>query len=267
MSVDNSAGITTEGGECSMTLWPQLTCTCQVLGVKLLGASVYEVRLEVPDLGEEMGFHAGQYLELVLEDGRGIPYSIASAPKDKVLELHILNQGEGSTSEQVLDIFKQQSSVQVRLAMGECILYPDHLETQEQLLFIAAGTCFGQMKAMIEHALDEGLDNPIHLYWGVRAEEQFYLKYLAESWAKEHPQVHFVPVVSEELERWDGRKGFVHEAVIEDFSSLENVRAYICGSPQMVYAVEDAFLDHGLKEGKIFSDVFAYAPRPTASNG
>ncbi|WP_083704600.1 NAD(P)H-flavin reductase [Motiliproteus sp. MSK22-1] len=258
MSANSSCAA--ENTEKTMSHWPQLTCTCQVLGVKLLGASVYEVRLALPELGEELGFHAGQYLELVLEDGKAVPYSIASAPKKDEIELHILNQ-EGGLSEKVLELFNSQPAVQVRMAMGECILYPDHLDAREELLFVAAATGFGQMKAMIEHALDEGVKNPIHLYWGVRAQEQFYLKYLAESWANEHPQVHFVPVVSEELENWEGRSGFVHTAVIEDFDSLDNVRAYVCGSPQMVYAVEDAFLEHGLKEGRIFSDVFAYAPR------
>ncbi len=262
MTTDNETPSTEVGNDANMTLWPQLTCSCRVLGVKLLGAEVYEVRLGLPELGQEVGFHAGQYLELVLEDGRGIPYSIASAPKNRELELHILDQGEGSMSQQVLALFRTQNSVQVRLAMGECILFPDHLEAQEQLLFIAAGTCFGQMKAMIEHALEEGVRNPIHLYWGVREQEQFYLKCLAESWADQHPEVHFVPVVSDDLETWSGRTGLVHEAVIGDFDSLKNVRAYVCGSPAMVYAVEDAFLDHGLKQGRIFSDVFAYAPRP-----
>ncbi|MEH6627449.1 MAG: NAD(P)H-flavin reductase [Motiliproteus sp.] len=245
--------------------WPQLTCTCEVLGVKLLGASVYEVRLGLPELAEEVGFHAGQYLELVMEDGRSVPYSIASAPSQQQLELHILNQGEGSLSDEVMALFNSQNSVQIRLAMGECILYPDHLGAQEELLFIAAGTCFGQMKSMIEHALNEGVENTIHLYWGVREQEQFYLRCLAESWAAAHPQVHFVPVVSEPLQDWQGRTGMVHQAVLEDFSSLKDVRAYVCGSPVMVYAVEDAFLEHGLKQGYVFSDVFSYAPRPAAS--
>ncbi len=265
MSAEMTSSSAGNGEEGALALWPQLTCTCHVKGVRHLGASVYEVLLELPQMPEtpeELGFHAGQYLELVLEDGRGVPYSIASAPRNKVLELHILNQGEGNLSNRVMELFQTQSSVQVRLPMGECILTPEHLDDDQELLFIAAATGFGQMKSMIEHALDEGLKNPIHLYWGVREQEQFYLRCLADTWAREHPQVHFVPVVSDQPEGWQGRTGFVHEAVMEDFDSLENVRAYVCGSPQMVYAVEDAFLEHGLKEGQIFSDVFSYAPRP-----
>ncbi len=262
---DATLSADTADNQASADYWPQLTCTCEVLGVRLLGASVYEVRLRVPELGEEVGFHAGQYLELVMEDGRSVPYSIASAPSQQELELHILNQGEESLSDQVLALFNSQKAVQIRLAMGECILYPDHLTAQEELLFIAAGTCFGQMKSMIEHALNEGINNTIHLYWGVREEQQFYLRCLAESWAADHPQVHFVPVVSEELDGWQGRTGMVHQAVLDDFPSLKDVRAYVCGSPAMVYAVEDAFLEHGLKQGYIFSDVFSYAPRPASS--
>lgn len=242
--------------------WPQLNLEMQVVSVEPLVAEVYKVILRRPVEIETFGFHAGQYLELVVDENLKVPYSIASSPHQDELELHVMHQGAGTLSDRVIQMFRQQSTVRVRLAMGECMLLPTELAADESVLLLAAGTCFGQMKAMIEHALAAGLNQPIHLYWGVRQSEQLYLRELAESWAATHPQVHFVPVVSEPEEGWSGRTGFVHKAVLEDFSSLDKFQVFVCGPPQMVYAAEDDFIAKGMRPGAIHSDVFAYAPRP-----
>lgn len=257
--------MTTDSSTSEVTTWPQLNVALDVVCVEPLIADVYRVVLRRPEGEEVFGFHAGQYLEVVVDDSLKVPYSIASAPGQDELELHVMHQGAGTLSDRILHLFRDNAQVRVRLAMGECVLLPTRLAADEEVLLIAAGTCFGQMKAMIEHALAAGLQQPIHLYWGVRDAGQLYLRELAESWAAAHPQVHFVPVVSEPDSSWSGRSGFVHKAVLEDISNLAKHQVFVCGSPQMVYAVEDAFIEQGMRPGAIHSDVFAYAPRPEKS--
>lgn len=236
------------------------TFSCTVLSNRHLGAQVYEVVLERPP---ESPFYPGQYLQLHLDDGRAVPYSIASAPEEPAtLTLHIQNQGEDSLSEQVLERLQPGARVPLQMPMGECCLHSDSLEPDEPLILVAAGTGFAQMKAIIESAIELGLDNPIWLYWGVRSPDQLYSLELAESWSESLPQLQFVPVVSEVAVGWLGRTGMVHQAVLKDFEELADARVYVCGSPQMVYAAEDDFIARGLRPDRIFSDVFAYAPRP-----
>lgn len=237
-----------------------------VAAVELLPADVYKVTLNASAGNNDFSFYAGQYLELVLdpdtENETKVPYSIASAPGLDELELHVMNQGAGTLSQRVIQIFQQEKTVTAIVAMGECILKTSTLSADESVLLIAAGTCFGQMKAMLEHAVSEHAQQQIYLYWGVRDASQLYMSELAKTWSDEQKNIHFVPVVSEPNDVWEGRTGLVHHAVLEDIESLAMFQVYVCGSPPMVYAVEDEFIERGLKEGSLHSDVFAYAPRP-----
>lgn len=237
-----------------------------VVELNVLPASVFKVTLMKPAGAKALNFYAGQYLELILDPGTEnetkVPYSIASAPGLDQLELHVMNQGEGTLSKRVIQLFQQEKAVNVVLGMGECTLQTSLLSANESVLLIAAGTCFGQMKAMLEHAITENAQQPIYLYWGVRDAAQLYMSELAQSWSDNYDNVRFVPVVSEPNAEWTGRTGLVHQAVLDDFTSLAAFQVYVCGSPPMVYAVEDEFVEQGLRKGCIHSDVFAYAPRP-----
>lgn len=232
---------------------------CRVLQVTLLTDDIYRVQLQ---LEEPLRHFAGQYLELLIDDDTAVPYTIASAPAElPQLELQIQDQGEKSLSSQVMALFKSQSTVRVRLPLGECYLDQPPTDPQQPLIFIAAGTGFAQMKAIIEHALSLNLPNSLHLYWGVREAEHLYGHELIEQWQKS-PQFIFHPVVSEPSgDDWSGRIGPVHESVMEDFVRLDDAMIYVCGSPPMVYAVEDDFRLRGMGDGQMHSDVYSYAPR------
>ena len=60
---------------------------------------------------------------------------------------------------------------------------------------------------------------------------------------------------------WKGRTGLVGHAVLEDFADLGNVTVYVSGGPAMVYATLDAFVERGMPEDRMHSDIFSYAPR------
>ena len=232
---------------------------CLVQQVTRLTDGIYRVQLL---LNTPVTHLAGQYLELLL-DQQAVPYTIASAPCQlPVLELQIQDQGDQSLSSQVIALFKTQSQVQVRLPLGDCYLDQAPADATQPLIFIAAGTGFAQMKALIEHALAQQMPNPLHLYWGVREAEHLYGHELTEHWQECHSQFHFHPVLSAPgVGDWSGRIGLVHKSVLEDFERLDNAQIYVCGSPAMVYAVEDDFRLHGMGDGQIHSDVYSYAPR------
>ena len=46
-----------------------------------------------------------------------------------------------------------------------------------------------------------------------------------------------------------------------DLDDLTNISVYVSGSVGMVYATLDSFMDRGMPEENMFSDVFSFAPR------
>jgi CDP-4-dehydro-6-deoxyglucose reductase len=67
--------------------------------------------------------------------------------------------------------------------------------------------------------------------------QDLYQMELAQSWVR--PGFKFVPVLSEE--KWQGRTGFVHRAVMEDFPDLSGHQVYACGAPIVVDSARDEF--------------------------
>lgn len=238
---------------------------CDIASVEQLNADVYRVRLHLPVTGRlAVEFHAGQYLELILPDGRRAAFSIGSPPdQSSDLELHIRRMPDGELSIAILEYLQHSRSVEIELAKGECCLEASRLDADKTIILVAASTGFSQIKSIAEHLIANQVHNQIYIYWGARVEADFYLEKLPQQWAREHTNVHAHLVVSEPANSpgWSGRTGLIPEAVLEDFASLENVEVYTSGSPAMVYALLDACEARGMQRAQMHSDVFAYAPR------
>lgn len=237
---------------------------CQVLSCNLINRSIHQVILK-PEDGLKVVYEAGQYLNLLLADGKPCSFSIASnRRRTHLLELHILEIPSESSSRDVIRMLARENTVTAELPFGDCTLAAlPRLPEAEPLIFIAAGTGFAQAKSLLEEVFARALANPVYLYYGARKAADFYLQDLIEGWQQTHPQFKYVPVISEADEacRWQGREGLLHEVIREDFQHLENARVFLSGSPQMVYATLDVLTEHGLDKTRTYSDVFSYAPR------
>jgi len=135
------------------------------------------------------------------------------------------------------------------------------------MIFVAGGTGFAPIKAMIEHALHHEVDRSMVLYWGARALGDLYLPELPASWQQKHRNFTFIPVLSEPKPEdvWPGRTGFVHQAVLDDFPDLSGYQVYACGAPAMVDAARTTFTKtRGLSVDEFFADSFTYAAESEA---
>jgi CDP-4-dehydro-6-deoxyglucose reductase len=106
------------------------------------------------------------------------------------------------------------------------------------------------------------MDREMVLYWGVRSLKDLYLAELPQQWQAEHPNFSFVPVLSNPQadDHWQGRSGFVHEAVLADFADLSGYQVYACGAPVMVDSARESFTrTRNLPEDEFFADSFVYA--------
>lgn len=241
----------------------------QDIPVKTLPARVEKMTLAAPDVmilelklpaNERLQFLAGQYIDILLKDGRRRSFSLANAPHDDArLQLHIRRVPGGHFTNHVFTAMKERDLLRINGPHGSFFLRED---SDKPMLLVAGGTGFAPIKAVIEHAIAEKQQRPMILYWGGRRREDVYLSRLAEDWARAHPHFRFVPVLSEPVpdDRWSGRTGFVHVAAMQDFPDMSGLQAYVCGTPAMVAAARADFGGQcNLHDNEFIADSFEFS--------
>ncbi len=239
---------------------PIKTLPSRVMHMKQLSHDVMGLWLKLPS-SERLQFLAGQYIDILMKDGRERSFSLANAPHDdEYLQLQIRYYDGGVFSELVFKEMKEKTLLRIKGPFGNFFLRE---ESDRPSLFIAGGTGFAPVKSIIEHMIAKQDKRPVSLYWGVRAKRDLYQDELARSWAEEHDNIKYVPVLSEPMEgdEWQGKTGFVHEAVLEDFSDFSDFDVYASGPPVMVQAVHEALTTRGLPEERLYSDAFEFAAK------
>jgi CDP-4-dehydro-6-deoxyglucose reductase len=239
------------------------TLPCRVHEMEKLAPDVMRIRLKLP-ANERLQFLAGQYVDILMRGGMRRSLSMANPPHDDALmELHLRNYG-GPFSDHVFNKMKEKDILRFEGPLGTFFLRE---ESAKPIIFVASGTGFAPIKAIIEHALHKGVSRPMTLYWGGRRPSDLYLNALAESWQRDHG-IQYVPVISDALpeDAWTGRGGFVHRAVMEDFPDMTGYQVYACGAPIVVESAHKDFMAHcKLPEDAFYSDAFTPAtPAPVA---
>ena len=220
-----------------------------------LAHDVMRLFLKLPE-GKKLNYIAGQYIDIIMSDGRHRTYSIANAPReDGMIELHIRNVEGGRFSDFVFHHLEQKTILRIEGPMGAFYLRQD---SPRPMLLVAGGTGLAPIKAIVEASLHAGNSRDIILYWGVRSKRDLYFQETIEQWA-EQAHIRYIPVLSDPDDDWQGRTGFVHQVVLEDIDQLSQYDVYAAGPPIMVSSARTSFLDAGLPEEQIFHDAFEWA--------
>ncbi len=200
----------------------------------------------------------GQYLDVLLDDGRRRPFSIANGPQpDGAIELHVRHVSGGGFTSYAADTLQVGDTLRIEGPLGTFVPRED---SERPMLFMAGGTGFAPIKAIVEHFIALGTRRPMHLYWGARSSADLYLRGLAESWVHEAHNLRFRPVVLDPQQACGLRCGLVHEAVLHDLPDLSTFDVYMSGPPEMVDAGRQFFVDAGALESRLYFDSFDYAP-------
>ncbi|MDH5859003.1 CDP-6-deoxy-delta-3,4-glucoseen reductase [Lampropedia aestuarii] len=234
----------------------------RVSSLQRVSHDVMQVNLQLPAM-DRFEYHAGQYVEFLLKDGSRRAYSMALAPHEQAisprLELHIRHFPGGLFTDHVFNSMKDKEILRIEGPFGSFYLRED---SHKPIILLASGTGFAPVKAMLEHIMHKRIERPIHFYWGGRRREDLYL----HDWLIEHTaalnQFHFIPVLSEPTEQdgWQGRTGYVHQAVLDDFDSLAEFEVYACGAPIVVSSARQAYTEQrGLPPEQFFADAFTTA--------
>jgi CDP-4-dehydro-6-deoxyglucose reductase len=239
------------------------TLPCRIARLTPLAPDVMQVLLRLPAV-ERLHFHAGQYLDVLLEGGRRRSFSIASPPHDsELIELHVRRvSGGGFTERLFAGTAAAPLTVGALLRIEGPVGQFSYREGSAPMLMVAGGTGFAPLKAMLRHVLENGIKREIHFYWGARHEYDLYEEPLVLEWTRRHPQLRYTAVLSEatRAEAAHVRAGFVHQAVLADHPDLSGFEVYAAGPPAMIEAMRESFPRHGLPGERLYFDSFDYAP-------
>jgi len=240
------------------------TLPCRIARLTPLAPDVMQLWLRLPAV-ERLRFHPGQYLDVLLENGRRRSFSIASPPHDsEALELHVRRVSGGGFSERLFGA----GALEGALGTGALLRIEgpigqfSYREGVGPVLMVAGGTGFAPLKSMLRHVLETGIRRDLHLYWGARHTQDVYEEALVLEWVRRHPQLKFTAVLSEAsaAEAAHHRAGWVHEALLADYPDLARFEVYAAGPPAMIEAMRASFPLQGLPRERLYFDSFDYAP-------
>ncbi|HYL00930.1 MAG TPA: 2Fe-2S iron-sulfur cluster-binding protein [Steroidobacteraceae bacterium] len=254
------------------------TLPCRIARLTPLAPDVLEVLLQLPAV-ERLRFHPGQYLDVLLGEGRRRSFSIACPPHDAgLLELHVRRVAGGGFTQRLFGVpadgapadgaaavadapgsaLRAGSLLRIEGPMGQFSYRPG----TSPIIMVGGGTGFAPLKSMLRHVLETGIRRDIHFYWGARHAADLYEEQRVLGWSRLNPQLTFTAVLSEatRAEAQHHRTGWVHDAVLADHPELSGFEVYAAGPPAMIEAMRASFPRHGLPVQRLYFDSFDYAP-------
>ncbi|AXN32110.1 FAD-binding oxidoreductase [Vibrio coralliilyticus] len=229
------------------------TLPCKIASIDYPVKDVVILKFRFPPTAR-FDYLPGQYVDLMF-NGVKRSYSIANAQLDsKEIELHIRKVPNGRMSKMIFGQVKDNQLMRIEGPKGTFFVRNGN----RPLIFMATGTGVAPIKAMCEQLVGCQDIRPIHIYWGVRNTSELYCEELQEL-ADSHEHVHFTPVLSRGVDNEKYRKGYIQDAVLNDFVSLENIAVYACGSPNMIQSAKALLIENGLPSEFFYSDAFTPA--------
>ncbi|MCJ0764433.1 2Fe-2S iron-sulfur cluster-binding protein [Variovorax terrae] len=226
-----------------------------VRSVRALGPDVVHLGLAI-EAAQALVYRPGQYMNILLPDGSPRSFSMASAPAaQQEVDFHVRRIPGGRFTEGMLAQMRSGDPLEVEVPLGG---FAYHAEDYRPLLMVATGTGLAPIKSILESLMDDPDCPPVTLYWGARHAEDLYLHEQIQEWAGRLYDFQYVPVLSRADERWTGRRGYVTEAIAQDFPDLSEHAIYLCGSPRMIVDAKRRFASQNASLAHVYADSFNF---------
>ena len=218
--------------------------------IEKLTDDVIKVVLRIPP-NSNFNFNSGQYVNII-KGNLTRSYSIAnSSDHNNQLEFFIKNYENGLMSAYFFNEAKINDLLRLEGPIGTFFLRDTSLKN---IVFLATGTGIAPIKSILE-----GLDKSYEQYqnknlWiivGARYQHDLFWKPNLKNL-----NIKYIPVLSRQVNDYNGAKGYVQDVVLKQQIDLEDTQVYACGSNDMINSAKELFLKNNLKENNFFSDAF-----------
>jgi CDP-4-dehydro-6-deoxyglucose reductase len=228
---------------------------CRIERTVALSHDVMGLFLRLP-IAEDFNFEAGQFIDILLPGGRRRSFSIASPPHDaRPLELHIRRIAGGEFSDRLFHEDMRAALLSIDGPLGT-FTYRPPTGRAPRMLMIGGGTGIAPLLSILRHLIENGIERDMQLYWGVRSERDLYAQATLEQLSRRAASLTYVPVLSEPTPEWRGRRGWVHEAALQEAPDLEAIEVYAAGPPAMIAAIQREYESRGSAKTRLYYDSF-----------
>lgn len=197
-----------------------------------------------------VAYQAGQYLQILFAE-QAPSYSIANAPLGAhKYELHIRHGGHTGNCD-LFTYIKEQGEVVLRLPLGNCHI--QKLHPTRPIIFIAGGTGFAPVNAMIEQLLADSDSRSFELFWGTRSRSDLYMDDKIINW-----QAHVSHFRYFALPAGDNKDILLSSVLEKHADDLLAAQLVISGPFDMVYSTRDILVARGIAPEHLYSDAFEF---------
>ncbi len=221
--------------------------------VTSIEVATHDIRRVRVKLAKPLDFSPGQYATVQFTPDHIRPYSMAGLASDAELEFQIRKVPDGRVTDYIFSQLEVGSSLRISGPLGTAYLRKKHTGP---MLCVGGGTGLAPVLSIIRGALGAGMDNPIHCYFGVRSADDIYDADRLHTLAQEHANLRVHIVVATGPVPPGMRAGLVTDAIEKDLPSLDGWRAYLCGAPAMVEALNILTVRKGIQPGHVHADAF-----------
>jgi CDP-4-dehydro-6-deoxyglucose reductase len=198
---------------------------------KSIGPEVRHFSFDVPEV-DHLPFSAGQFVSLTREiRGKKITraYSICCPSSGNTFELCLNRVQDGFLSPFLFDM-QPGETVDMKGPLGGFVWRNPVRDS----ILVATGTGIAPFRGMLLEYLKNGGEREITLIFGVRHEESLLYREEFEQLAREHPNFHFRPTLTQPRPEWTGLTGRVQAHALAELGERRDMDVYICGMKAMV---------------------------------
>lgn len=221
--------------------------------VTAIESPTHDIRRLRVHLAKPLAFSPGQYAMVQFAPDLVRPYSMAGLPQDEEMEFQIRLVAGGRVSGHVFRDLQPGASLRISGPLGTAYLRQKH---EGPILCVGGGTGIAPVLSIVRGALAAGMRNPIELYFGVRSMADLYDVDRLRALADAHANLHVHIVVGNGEVAPGLRRGLVTDAIEHDIRGLAGWRAYLCGAPVMVEALNLLVARLGITPSHIHADAF-----------
>jgi ferredoxin-NAD(P)+ reductase (naphthalene dioxygenase ferredoxin-specific) len=221
-----------------------------VTAIEVLTHDIRRLRIKP---AKAMAFSPGQYATLQFTPDHIRPYSWAGLSDDDEMEFQIRQVPGGRVTDYVFSTLKVSDAVRISGPLGTSYLRQKHTGP---MLCVGGGTGIAPIVSILRGAMEADMHNPVHVYFGVRSQEDSYDLERLRRIAQEHGNMQLHVVVATGPVSKGLRSGLVTDAIRADLPDLQDWVGYFCGAPAMVEALSSVAKTLGISLEKIHADAF-----------